>query len=321
MSWQAMNSVLANSESQGNERLLMMVLAHHADAVGFSCYPAIETIVSESKLSRATVFRVLDRLEARGELSVESGKGESGKGNRKSNRYIIKVQRSQHSETFEQSQRSHQRSQNEASKVSNSASKGLTAMRPEYKEHKEHNDRTENGCSEDLLKEKKTTRFELDVRLKYSYYLYENNLGVNEPEGFARGKQMTNGIKDDDIQAWLDEQNADAKADVEKRQKTIYQDFFSKIPTSIKTCTLPTKPELDVAISHSRLKDFPFNEKRLRSVFCELAEYEFGMVSENHSTLLDELVSIVKNLFAMPTEPPTFSTSEPVWEIEGEISF
>lgn len=246
MSWQAMDSVLTNSKSEGNERLLMIVLAHHADAVSFSCYPAIDTIVSESKLSRATVFRLFEKLKARGELTVESGKGASGNGNRKSNRYIINVQRSHHSETFEHSQRSHQTSQNSGSNVSNSASKGLTALRPEYKEYKtEHNDRMENGrCRDVLEKEKKSnlngtqskgseSEIEGQTELNGQNSTLNNNSpftreealacavdnNAKNPEGMARWL-LKSEFGNKKLQAWRDEKNAEQeKSENEKRYK------------------------------------------------------------------------------------------------------
>jgi hypothetical protein len=67
VSIQAVGWVLEHSEATGNDRLVMISLANHADEERV-CWPGVETICHEACVSRATAFRALDRLREQGEI-------------------------------------------------------------------------------------------------------------------------------------------------------------------------------------------------------------------------------------------------------------
>lgn len=62
--------VWENSDTTGNDRIVLLVLADEANDDGGSCYPSIDRIAHKARVNRATVFRCLDRLEAAGEVIV-----------------------------------------------------------------------------------------------------------------------------------------------------------------------------------------------------------------------------------------------------------
>lgn len=67
MSIQAVGWVLDNSRATGNDRLVMISLANHADELRV-CWPSVDTICKETLVSRATTFRCLERLRDQGEI-------------------------------------------------------------------------------------------------------------------------------------------------------------------------------------------------------------------------------------------------------------
>lgn len=70
MSWQAVDWVMKNSPVRGADRLVLLVLANHADRDSWECYPSIETIAEQARLSRKrTVQECLERLEKGGHIA------------------------------------------------------------------------------------------------------------------------------------------------------------------------------------------------------------------------------------------------------------
>lgn len=65
LSFPYINAVLALPDRTSTEKLVLFVLANHANERGF-CWPAQTTIAKECSLSRSAVIRTLAKLEARG---------------------------------------------------------------------------------------------------------------------------------------------------------------------------------------------------------------------------------------------------------------
>lgn len=68
MSWQAYDMVLKRSRAKHADRLVLLVLASHADKNGENAYPSIRTIAQEANLAPSTVWTSLRRLEEIGEI-------------------------------------------------------------------------------------------------------------------------------------------------------------------------------------------------------------------------------------------------------------
>jgi DNA-binding transcriptional regulator PaaX len=74
VSVQAIEWVLKHSRAAYSARLVLIVLAHHADDDGRDSYPSIGTIAREAGLGESTIRGALERLKALGEI-VETGLG------------------------------------------------------------------------------------------------------------------------------------------------------------------------------------------------------------------------------------------------------
>ncbi len=90
MSWQAINWVREHAPEKGNELLVLLALANQSRDTdpegGFrECWPAIETIAWESRLTPRSVYRCLERMEISGRLTIEHG----GNGPKDTNSYTI----------------------------------------------------------------------------------------------------------------------------------------------------------------------------------------------------------------------------------------
>lgn len=76
MSVQAIAAVFDHSESRGSARVVMIVLAEHADPYGF-CWPGVKRLAHQCRIDRRNVQRhVLQQVEA-GELEVCYREGQS----------------------------------------------------------------------------------------------------------------------------------------------------------------------------------------------------------------------------------------------------
>lgn len=78
MSVHVISWVLKQSPAEGSDRLVLIVLADHADADGSNAYPAVETIAAEARCSRRTAQAALRRLEDAGAIERAPIKGPRG---------------------------------------------------------------------------------------------------------------------------------------------------------------------------------------------------------------------------------------------------
>ena len=74
MSYFAQRRVLADSQTTGTARLLLMTLAFHGDEDGVS-FPGHPLLLSEVRVSKSQLVRLIAELEASGELYLERGRG------------------------------------------------------------------------------------------------------------------------------------------------------------------------------------------------------------------------------------------------------
>jgi len=83
MSVQAISWVIDHSKHKGNTFVVLLMIANHAKSDGSGAWPSVRTICKESRLSRRTVQRCLNRLSKRWkygepELVVRIAKGPFG---------------------------------------------------------------------------------------------------------------------------------------------------------------------------------------------------------------------------------------------------
>lgn len=76
MSVQAISAVLEHSEARGSARVVMFVLADHADEYGF-CWPGGNRIAHRSRIAKRNVQHHFRELEAMGELRRCKRRGKS----------------------------------------------------------------------------------------------------------------------------------------------------------------------------------------------------------------------------------------------------
>jgi hypothetical protein len=69
MSVHAISWVLRHSEARLGERLVLIVLADHADSYGGQSYPSVATIAAEARMSERAVQYALRALERAGEIA------------------------------------------------------------------------------------------------------------------------------------------------------------------------------------------------------------------------------------------------------------
>jgi 6-phosphogluconate dehydrogenase len=77
MSIEVTTWVYRHSEERLGRRLVLLVLADHANDDGTGAWPSVETIGEKARLSRAQVQRCLRALEAEGAIE-KAGKSRSG---------------------------------------------------------------------------------------------------------------------------------------------------------------------------------------------------------------------------------------------------
>jgi DNA-binding MarR family transcriptional regulator len=71
MSKEAENWIWNNSLTNGNDRLVLLYLADQASDDGTNSFPSIQTLAQKCNVDKDTVRRVLNRLEAAGEILIE----------------------------------------------------------------------------------------------------------------------------------------------------------------------------------------------------------------------------------------------------------
>ena len=75
MSYEATDAVLKLSRARGTERLILLILATHANPVSGEAWPSIATLATESMMGGRQVQALIRRLQVSGELSIEQGRG------------------------------------------------------------------------------------------------------------------------------------------------------------------------------------------------------------------------------------------------------
>jgi len=75
MGYKTVESVMKHSGSKGSARLLLMVLATHADEDTLECFPGRDLLCQEAAMSERNVIRALKELESLGELTMSRGNG------------------------------------------------------------------------------------------------------------------------------------------------------------------------------------------------------------------------------------------------------
>ena len=71
MSYQATGWVLEFSESQLGARLVLHSIAYHLNKDADWCFPSLDTIAKECRMTKSGVIQAMERLEQSGELTVE----------------------------------------------------------------------------------------------------------------------------------------------------------------------------------------------------------------------------------------------------------
>jgi hypothetical protein len=87
MSVQAMAWVIENSQTRGNQYIVLLMIANRADEEGASAWPSIRWLARRSRLSERTVQRAIRKLERGGDLGIEKAAGPKG-----TNRYQVIMQ-------------------------------------------------------------------------------------------------------------------------------------------------------------------------------------------------------------------------------------
>jgi DNA-binding transcriptional regulator YhcF (GntR family) len=77
MSFQAIKWAFAQ-DIPGSEKLILLALANRVDGDG-DCWPSMSTIAKDAGVSRATVMRVVTKLEDQGLVSLERRTSSHGK--------------------------------------------------------------------------------------------------------------------------------------------------------------------------------------------------------------------------------------------------
>lgn len=75
MSYEATDAVLKQSRSRGTERLILLVLATHANPESGEAWPSISTLATESMMGERQVQALIRRLQVAGELTIQEGRG------------------------------------------------------------------------------------------------------------------------------------------------------------------------------------------------------------------------------------------------------
>lgn len=75
MSIAAINAVLAHSKAKGSDRLVLLILATHANDETFECYPGHVLLGQEAAMSERNLIYCLKRLEDLGEIGINRGLG------------------------------------------------------------------------------------------------------------------------------------------------------------------------------------------------------------------------------------------------------
>jgi len=85
--------VLKHSPLKGQDKLVLLGIANHADPAGLNAWPSVETLAVYASASERTVQRILVRLEAGGHIVVHRRQGgpEGLRGDRRPNLYEVVI--------------------------------------------------------------------------------------------------------------------------------------------------------------------------------------------------------------------------------------
>lgn len=75
MSWQAVQAVMEHSRARGSERMVLMVIATHADKDTLQTFVGLETLRAETNMSERNLQYTLAKLRDSGELQIGIHKG------------------------------------------------------------------------------------------------------------------------------------------------------------------------------------------------------------------------------------------------------
>jgi hypothetical protein len=103
LSYQATEAVLKHSRAVGSDRLVLLVLAYHADAEDFACHPSRDLLCAEAGMCERNLQFILKRLEESGELTISRGNGRTHLTRYKLN--LKRVKRVQGSSPFTESEK------------------------------------------------------------------------------------------------------------------------------------------------------------------------------------------------------------------------
>jgi len=78
MSHKVVRKVLEQSRARGSARMVLVVIAEHANHQGQRSFPGIPTISREANLSERQTYRALRKLVNSGELEIQKEKGPHG---------------------------------------------------------------------------------------------------------------------------------------------------------------------------------------------------------------------------------------------------
>jgi MarR-like DNA-binding transcriptional regulator SgrR of sgrS sRNA len=124
MSIEAVRHVLERSKTKGAQRLILLVIAEHADRDGIA-WPSVETIARLANCSERFVKATIKKLKA-GEIILERGGGRG-----RSNRYRIPLERVNSGSPITESERVN----SEAERVNSDAIKGEPQITRTIKNH------------------------------------------------------------------------------------------------------------------------------------------------------------------------------------------
>jgi len=74
-------AVIRHSKHGGSELLVLLLIANHANDETQECWPSIETLAREARMTTRSVQRIVRRLEESGELQVELNAAPQGRSN------------------------------------------------------------------------------------------------------------------------------------------------------------------------------------------------------------------------------------------------
>lgn len=137
MSFEAVRWILENSKTKGAQRLILVVIAEHADKNGLA-WPSIETIARLANCSERFVKETIAKLES-GELIIERGGGRG-----RSNRYRIPLERVNPASPFEETERVN----SETERVNSDAIKGEPCFTRTIKNHQRTSNKRSRVFSE-----------------------------------------------------------------------------------------------------------------------------------------------------------------------------